>query len=385
MINASVRIFTPDLKLEGVVANYESLVVEDMWYGVGIFQMTINRHKKHVDKLQKGNILSVNNDYNKPYIILHKEIELTERGKITENWLIRGMELKIILGRRITLPPAHTAYDNRSGDVDLVMRHYINGNAVSPIDAKRRISQLLLSEKATGTNISWSSRLKNLAEELMEMSVATGVGWGLGIDPTTGKYPFYTSTGTDRSFNQSANSPIIFSPQAGNLLMTKFMDSDLNYNNMAYVAGQGEGVERRIVEVRESTTGLNRYEMFVDARDVEETYEDENDVEQPRPEADIIKDLTDRGNARLAEVDREIFFEGQVLPNSPLNIKYFVGDIATVQNRDWNITMDTRIAGSRRTFEASNVSIELIFGNNRPNLITKLKQELRNMNAEVTR
>ncbi|MDT2284838.1 hypothetical protein P7H17_00070 [Paenibacillus larvae] len=37
--------------------------------------------------------------------------------------------------------------------------------------------------------------------------------------------------------------------------------------NIAVVAGQGEGEDRKIVTVGTST-GLNRHEMFVDARDV---------------------------------------------------------------------------------------------------------------------
>jgi len=162
----------------------------------------------------------------------------------------------------------------------------------------------------------------------------------------------------------------------------QYTQSELNYKNVAIVAGQGEGIERRIVEVG-NYTAINRHEVFIDARDVEEVNEDE----QPIPVQQIIQALTDRGQQQLNELLQEEYLEGQILTNSPFKyqIDYDYGDMTTIQNVDWCITMDARITDIKEIYEASGFSLEATFGNNRPTLIQKIKQELGQISGEVRR
>ncbi|MCM3161342.1 siphovirus ReqiPepy6 Gp37-like family protein [Metabacillus litoralis] len=44
----------------------------------------------------------------------------------------------------ITLPPSHTAYDNKQGNAETVMKHYVNTNIVNSVDANRKIPQLIV-------------------------------------------------------------------------------------------------------------------------------------------------------------------------------------------------------------------------------------------------
>ena len=46
------------------------------------------------------------------------------------------------------------------------------------------------------------------------------------------------------------------------------IDSRMNYANVAVVAGQGEGADRAITIVGDAE-GLDSFELFVDARDIE--------------------------------------------------------------------------------------------------------------------
>lgn len=96
------------------------------WYTIGEIELRTNRYKKDADKLQRGNLILVGNDLNKVFLIKHREIELDENGKITENWLIKGLSLKSIIAQRITIPPVHTGYDNKQANAETVMKHYIN-------------------------------------------------------------------------------------------------------------------------------------------------------------------------------------------------------------------------------------------------------------------
>jgi hypothetical protein len=374
-----IRIITPEFELKAEVDHYESMWFTRSWHGIGQMELRINRYKKHVEHLIKNNIIMVNTK--KAYIIKHREIELDENGKATENWVIKAVQLKIITGQRITIPPTTTAYDNKQGNAETVMKHYLDQNIVTPIDARRSISQLLIGQNENrGPTVSWQSRFKNLAEELADISLNSGIGWDITLDIQNGRWVFDVYEGRLLTAGQNVLPPVIFSPQFDSLQSLHYTQSELNYKNTAYVAGQGEGINRRVIEIGEDA-GLLRHEIFIDARDVEE--KDEND--QPLSEAEIISTLTERGHQKLQEFLQEEYLEGQILTKSPFTYEedYDLGDIVTIQNKSWGVTMDARITEVKEIYETNGYKIEGTFGNNRPTLIKKIKQELSQISGEV--
>lgn len=522
-----IRIMTLDFELITEIDQYASLQLTRSWYGVGSADLHINRHIRGADELTRGRIIFPHNKLNKAYIIRHREIELDENGKATENWIIKAFHIESWFTQRITLPPPYdnnptTAYDTKQADAETVMRHYIEGNCMSPFDHTRHFEHLALSpNKNQGENVSWRSRYKILAEELAEIGFLGGLGWTIEVDTALKKYVVKMSEGRDLTAGQNILPPAIFSPEFGTLGSLSYTESDLDYKNYAYIAGQGEGVDRRVV-----STGVyrrnERYEMFVDARDVE----DEVD-EVPRPPQEITNELLARGKDKLQEHEQEVYLEGQALmgrvtekipteitgssPEVTLNIQdletlflshfqtaeeievppvyikpiklssigryrkseftwdtvmptgtsafveisfdnvnwsllkngeglpfeegqilketlyirlrlatidqnvipsiinfaykingyrirelistaglqyekdYDLGDIVTLQNKDWGVTLDTRITEVKEIYEPGGMKIELTFGNNRPTLIDKIKQELSGMKKEITR
>lgn len=365
------------------IDNYESMFFNRSWHGIGAIELRINRHMKYANTLLKDNLILIGTDLNKVFIIKHREIELDENGKVTENWLIKGYALKSIISQRITMPPAHTAYDYKSGSSETIMKHYVNNNLVNPVDSRRKIPQLVIApDLQRGAHTTYSSRFKNVAEEVSTLSIASGLGWDVTLDIKNKKWVFDVVEGKSLIAGQSLNPPVIFSPQFDSLKSLQYTQSELNYKNVAIVAGQGEGIDRRVIEVG-NFLGINRHEIFIDARDVSET----DDDDQPLPEQQIIQTLTDRGLQQLHELMQEEYLEGQILTNSPFNYQkdYDLGDVTTIQNIDWGITMDARITEIKEVHETTGFSIEATFGNDRPTLIQKIKQELSQISGEVRR
>ncbi|MED4462987.1 siphovirus ReqiPepy6 Gp37-like family protein, partial [Metabacillus fastidiosus] len=237
-----IRILSATIDILAEIDNYESMFFIRRWHGVGEIELRINRYKKHAEKLLKGNIILVGSQLNKVFQIKHREIELDENGKITENWLIKGFALKAVVAQRITIPPNHPAYDNKQGNAETVMKHYMDRNIINPVDLKRKIPELILAiNQNRGTSILWQSRYKNLAEEMVEISLATGLGWDVYLDIHQKKWGLDVSEGRNLTVNQSTNPPVIFSPQFESLKSLHYTESEMNYKNIAYVAGQGEG------------------------------------------------------------------------------------------------------------------------------------------------
>lgn len=379
MSRIPMRIITADFELVAEVDNYETLMIESTWGGTGgICELKINRYMLHANELTKGRIIFPSANKRNPFIIKHREIELDENGKATENWIIKAVSLKGLLGQRITLPPSGQAYDYMNTDAESIMRGYVQRNAITPTDVRRAIPRLTQSaNQAKGPTLIYQTRFKNLAEEQGELSLLSGLGWNIRLDTQSKKFVYDVLEGRNLTTDQNMSPPVIFSPKFNSLSQLSYTESELNYKNSVYVAGQGEGVERRVIEVG-SSSGLERHELFVDARDVEE---------ENRTPQDITNDLIARGSQSLLDYGQEQFMEGKVVKKSPFIYRrdYDLGDIVTIRNDDWGITMNSRITVIRQSYSANGEEVELVFDESQPTLIQVLKRALKQNNIELRR
>lgn len=410
-----LRIITRNFELVDEIDRYTSLQITRSWHGLGSLELRINRYMKGAESLQRGNIVFPIGQLNKAFEIRHREIELDESGKASENWVIHALPIKSWLGERLTIPPVGLAQDTVTGGAESVMRHYVSANAINPLDIDDKIPYLAHSTNNNlGQSIEWQSRYKVLAEDIEEISLLSGLGWDIAMDYATRQFVFNVKEGRNLTVNQTLLPPAIFSPEFGTLKGLAYTESDLNYKNFAVVAGAGEGNERRIVTVGDANAvGSNRRVLFVDARDIAE----ETDAETPQPiPVEIIEErLRERGRQKLAEHQQEVYLEGSIMapvrsfetvrqtsfltqfqPTETFSRKerkggllyerdYDLGDIVTLQNKDWGVTLDARITEVKEIYESGKLQVDVTFGNDRPTLIDKIKQELSQTSAEIRR
>lgn len=382
MMRQTVKILSPELEQLGDLTEYVSLMFTRSWHGVGDFQLIVHRDAPLVNEIKKDYFIAL--DKSKVAIVKHREIQLDENGKATENWQFRGWTLKGLALYRVTVPPTNTAYDNKSGNAETVMKHYIDRHLVNPADPDRKIPNLVIAPNQNrGSHITWQSRYKVVAEELEEISLATGIGWDITLDTENNHFVFDVYEGVDRSINQTERSPIYFSPEFGNVQTQSFSDSDLNMKNVAYVGGQGEGVDRQIVELGEAA-GLNRYEAFIDARDIGGENEEGNELTQEEERQLLIE----RGQQKLDEMSNEMYFEAEIKSyDAPFKheVDYQIGDTVTIMNREWGFIVDKRITEVTEIHESGGFQLEATFGQKRPTLIDKIKQEFKQYENELKR
>lgn len=338
------------------------------------------------DELLRGRIIVVGADLHKAFEIRHREIALDENGKQTENWKIRALGLKSDIDRRLSLPPPNASHDVIKGNAESIMKSYVDHNAVTTEPARILANLTIAQNLGRGGNYEWQSRFKRLSDEVIELSELSGLGWNIALDYVNKRFVFDIAEGRDLRASQSDNPPVIFAPQFDSLRSMEYVSSDLNYRSVAYVAGAGEGVDRRVVTVGDAT-GMDRYELFVDARDIQET-ETIDGVETPIPEAEVIARLTERGRQKLAENAHEEFLSAQILTNSPFKyeVDYDLGDIVTVKNDDWGIGMDTRITEITEIYEAGKpIQIEATFGIGKPTFAEAFRKEFADIRTEIRR
>lgn len=356
MKSKPIKIIDKGFNFLGEVDDYEALILTRSWGGIGGFEIHINANKKYTDKLRKENIIFINEK--KAGVILYREISTEDNERL----IVKGQQLKTYLGRRITLPPTGRAQDYKNDYVENIMKYYVEANCVNPADARRKIDRLRIAPvESRGIKTQYQTRFKNLAEELEKLSLISGLGWDVYLDLKNKEFVFDVFEGRDLTAAQSVLPPAIFSVDYDNISSQKLIESAMGYKNTGYVGGQGEGIDRTIQVVGEDAQGLERYEVFIDARDIEDS-----------------GDLSERGLQKLEELKEVMTFDNEILTQSNLVYEedYNLGDLVTAINNKWRVVLDSRITEVTEIYEVGGYRINAVFGNNIPTLVERIKQEM---------
>lgn len=343
-----VNIMDRNFNFLGQIDNYTSYMPSKSWYGIGDVELHIHQSARHTEHLQKENIIYTSAD--KAYIILHRELD-SETG----NMVVKGRELKSYLSRWLIYPPAGIAYFYLNAAPETIMKTYVTAT----LERKGVTEIVVAPDLERGEKTSYQARYKNLADELEKLSLDSGLNWDLRLDHDAKKFVFDCYAGLDRSADQDANANAIFSVDYDNITSQKLVDSRLDFANAALVAGQGEGEWRAVEEVGETDAGLDSYETFVDARDIE--YDEY---------------LADRGRQKLAELPEKLSFDSVV--DTTKNLKYGtdfnLGDMVTIANKSWGVTTDRIITEIKEIHEPAGFRLEVTFGEGLVTIQDKIKQ-----------
>lgn len=358
------------LNVLGIIDDYEALIWERVYSNVGTFKLEIIPTPETFQLLAEGNILVKNDITHESMYIDNLGLSRDEEGK--EILVVEGFSILAYLSRRVI-----GRDQNVTGNVESVIRNYVNLNCITTT-TNRIIPNLQLGvNRSLGTMIDYSCSYKEVLGEISDLSSIHELGLNLYIDLSTKKMIFEVYQGLDRTHEQSINSRALFSEDFENLNTFNYNHSSRDYKNMCIVAGAGEGKARKVLNIGEEQTGLNRYELFVDARDISDKTTI-GDTEVTITPDNYNKLLTTRGNSKLAECTEVQAFECEVLNTEGLLYRqdYNLGDKVTVFSNKWGIVLTTRIVGITETYSSEGLTLDIKFGNNIPTLLQKIKRRL---------
>jgi len=267
-----------------------------------------------------------------------------------------------------------------SGTRTAVVRNIVNTHCVSPEDPKRSLPIVLSTNPEyiptsaqIDTQKTGGSVEANIEEILDEGEMGYDVVPILSQSTITG-LEFRVISGKDRTVGNSENNVVLFSEDLRNILKSDFTYNASAYKNMAYAAGEDSGTARVVVEAGEtSSTGLDRFELYIDARDVQSTTEDEQQL-TPEQYAAL---LTERATSRLAETKIEQSYTAQIYQ---LNCQYVfgqdykLGDLVTVYDPYIDLALNTRVTAVRFTSMGEQNLIDVTFGYYKMSTSKKLKR-----------
>lgn len=326
----NLYVINKSFEVVDIIDTYTSLIWTTRYYDCGDFELYVSANKKLIDILRQDYFIVRENDLVNAMVI--EKIQLNTDIENGDFLIVSGRCLKSLLYRRIIW--TQTSID---AYIETAITRLLNDNVINPSDATRKITGFTSSisngftEKVTGQYTG-----DNLGETIIAICKANHIGCRTKLDLDNKKFIFEMYKGIDRSYNQSDNAYVVFSNDFENLLTTTYSNDKTNYSNVAKVAGEGEGTARKSIIVGEAS-GLDRYESFVDARDLST-----NDGEIDSTSYDNI--LTQRGLEKLSETDMIESIDGQAETqyNYKFGIDYLLGDTVEVIN-EYGIDMQPRI------------------------------------------
>jgi len=349
-------VYDTNFNIVAICDDYESLIWNDRYNEPGDFELYFPMESRLLD-IYKPDYYLVSAD--SEYTMIIEDLKVTTDLEGGDHFIVTGRDLVSILCRRIVWKMT-TVSGNFVNAIDKILKQNVYDPIPKNSKAKRKIEEFYWDKDSTDAAIKQLTIDETqftgdvVYDVIKDLCDQFDVGFSLKRNPITGKFVFSLYQGVDRSYRQNKNKYVVFSPEFDNLISTDYTENKSKYCNVTLVAGEGEGPDRVTLEVGDTTSsGLNRRELFTDARDLssvipkddEDEEEEEQDPENPegggeeeeehmKPE-EYKKLLKNRGLEKLKEVEIEKTFDGQVDATQIYRYgrDFFMGDVCELVNQ----------------------------------------------------
>ena len=319
---------------QGYLGTFKSLEWVRRYNELGDFVLNVVASEKMLSLLNPDNLLIREDD---DMVLTIESIMLKESSKDGDTLEVKGKSIEKILDRRIVWNQTNSKYGETAEDF---IRRIVDENCINPSDPARKMPDLILGERKGFTEkIDKQVTGDSVLTVVSEICVTYGYGFKITLNDSK-KLVFELYKGTDRSYEQSENPVVEFSPSFGNMIESEYIFDKENYRNIALVGGEGEGTERKYTTVgNTNVSGLDRYEMFVDSSGISS-----NNGEIAENEYFLL--LAESGYEVLAENSYTESFEGNVETKRLYIYKehYQMGDVIQTKNK-YGISATARIVG----------------------------------------
>ena len=366
-----LNVFDFHFNRHGVVEDYEKLEIERNYCQLGELNLFIAGSKENIELLQPDRILTTVDNPEIGYVIRHFEY-VDEKGSLIE---IIAPSLNSLIGTRTVL-----GQQRFYGNVEDVIKGFVNANAINPANPRRIIPNLRLAPN-TGV-IGTTDEVKvggQLDEYLYELCNKFEMSFDVVMNHENKTFDLTTWEGVDRSTQQSINSRVIFSKEFDNVITQNYVKSELDKRTTAVVAGEGEGNERTYVTVYDELSGFDRVELFVDARDLQSEYIDDNGDSHTMTSAEYETALENRGLSKLTEHEPIETFESEVdlFSQFVYGRDFSLGDVVSTVNDELSKVLHARVSVAKLICDKKGIDFKVDFGSNVPDLLDKLKRAVK--------
>ena len=253
-----IFVLDKNLELVGIIDAYRSLIWANRYNDIGDCELYLEASENNISLLEAGNYLMRLDD---EMVCRINRVEVDTSAQNGNYLIVNGVDTKSLLDQRIIWNTLTC-----DGNLEAFIRSMVNLTLINAALGARQVYKpngtklLQLGDLAGFTDVMTEQvTYKNVGEKVREYCKTLGWGYRTVLSIETLWFQLYQ--GTDRS------NEVFFSDNYENLSTTKYVDDKTNMGNVALVAGEGEGANRSR-NVYGYAEGIDRYEHFVDAKDI---------------------------------------------------------------------------------------------------------------------
>lgn len=367
-------VYSSEMELQGIVEKIASLIWTRRYWSCGEFKLLVPFTEEHSRMLVKNNIIMKRGDDEAAQI---RYVSITKNSQGLEEIEVQGKFLIAWIGKRIIKKQIITNDTTQN-----ILYRIVRENVTNPADTARKIPDVSIATDDEDTEsgvIDYTSEQYTNAQLAAETAAkAAKLGIRMRTDARTGAHVFSVYEGRDLTAgNTAGNAPCIFSQEFDNIVEQEYTNSVENLKTTAFVGGEEkEGVARKAAEVGGSAAGLAREEVFINATDIVQEYEDDDGEQVTLTDTEYLALLSARGAEELEQYAETLSFGSKIntFANLIYRTDYDLGDRVTCVNKRWGIRIDVRITEIAETYQNNVEEIDITFGESLPALLTQIRQ-----------
>ncbi len=355
------HVYTKELVRMGLLQVYSSVQWQECYAQPGEVKIVAKATAENIALLIEGNKI-----YN-PYtgtVARICNIQLIDDANEGQSLTVRAQSTAALLSERVVMGAQQVSNIEQG-----MYRIYSQNRRELPIGVAAAVGYA----DAAEAEIKWGSVLQ------AEMSLASmsELGFKVVFEPSVPSETFTVYKGVDRSQPQSETYLGYFGDDIGNIANISITTGDEEYKNVAVVVGHGEVEEERRVHITslvQNLVGDARREMYVDAKDIKDTYQIATDTgrknDEGNPiysyskgvytEAEIAAIMDSRGREKLAEQLKSFQVVCDVTQdNMSYGTHYSLGDRVAVKLKSLGMCFSARVNAVTFVDEASGVNIRI--------------------------
>lgn len=371
-----------NFKSAGILDVFESLTVNWRYYTYSQFSLKILLEDvqkiifNNSEEIQRrkdilfslfisDNILNINDVY---FYIDRVVCDDSTKGEV----VISGKSLRAKSLKRIVYRIYH-----QTKKPEQIIYDHLNNEVVNPSQASRKIQYLSITSPGTlsTSTVDYQNSYGVVCDEVDALCST----YDIGIRET--------ATNLQNPHNKleivkgkDLSDVVEFNVDFDNLLSESYESSNFDEATMAWVFGEGDGSARLNVKLNDNLAGLEREEIYVDARDIQKQTQNGSGKDITLTDSQYKAALTSRGIEKLAEQEEVLTLNGDIDLESDLFVygkDYELGDRVRFTSKLFNLTKTSVLAGIDETWDNTGHHMSPLWDKESPTVFDIIKRRIK--------
>ena len=251
------------------------------------------------------------------HVMIIDDILINTNAESGRMMTVTGKSLESILNRRVVW-----GLKTFDGNLQEAIETLLDESFINPTKPERKVSNFIFEESddpvITEMELQVQYTGDNIYDIIHDICVERGLGFKITLNNSK-QFVFKLYSGVDRSYGQTTNSYVVFSPKFDNFIDGDYHESRSEWKNVTLVGGEGEGSKRRYTAVG-NTSGLDRRETFTDARDIS---------------SDIDEDITETADfteypSQVFKLSTKTFVTDTLFNSCMIDVSAYIGRVISI-------------------------------------------------------